>query len=148
MATTYNRDNTVRENNLRSSGELKQVMDGVTATGFSDNYEAPSYGAVKVVIRASSVTSGGTFKFWSSSQLAAPDFTAAVADDNLIALTNVVPTADPDGADSSTAVSSYTVDSDGVYEFEFNLNYARWFNVELDARTDGTFSVWMIGANI
>lgn len=148
MAISYNPSNIVRFDNKRSDGELTKVLDGVTATGFSSNYEAPSYGAVKVVIRASSVTSGGTFKFWSSSQLAEPDFTAAVADDNLIALTNVVPTADPDGADSSTAVSSVTIDSDGVYEFEFNHNYARWYNVELDARTDGTYSVWMIGANI
>jgi hypothetical protein len=148
MAITYDRDNTVRLNNLRSDGELTQILDGVTATGYSSNVEAPSYAAVKVVIRASSVTSGATFKFWSSSQLEEPDFTSAVADDNLIALTNVVPTAAPSGADSSSAVSSVTIDEDGVFEFEFNHNYARWYNVELDARTDGTYSVWMIGANI
>ena len=147
MAITYTPSEVVKFDDKRSDGELTQVLNGATATGFSSNYEAPSYAAVKLVVRTSG-TVDATLKFWSSSQLATPDFTASVADDNLIALTNVIPTAAPAGADSSSAVSSYTLDAAGVYEFEFNCNYARWFNVEIDTYSSGTISAWMIGANI
>lgn len=147
MAITYNPSTVVKFDNKRAEGELTQILSGATATGFGTNYEAPGYAAVKLIVRASG-TVDATLKFWSSSQANTPNFTASVADNNLIALTNVVPTAAPAGADSSSAVASYTLDAEGVYEFEFNCNYAKWFNIEIDTYSSGTISAWMTGANI
>jgi len=148
MAIEFKRSYAVTDNNVRSDGELTKVMDALTTEGFSSNYRGASFAAVKVVILATGVSGASTFKFWSSSQALEPDFTNSPSDTNLIALNTVINTANPSGADSSSAVASFDIDADGVFEFVYNDNYARWFNVELNAHSGGTFTVLFIGSNL
>ncbi|MCB1712435.1 MAG: hypothetical protein KDH96_08145 [Candidatus Riesia sp.] len=134
----------VLKRDVRAASDSVSALSSVTATGYSKAIPVAQYAAVKVNVLASSVTSGGVLKVWVSDEYEAPDFTSAIAVDNWYQQQSVIDT----GSTDITPITDITIDANGSKSYELNTNGAKWVCIELDSRTDGTFSVKTIGYNL
>jgi hypothetical protein len=132
------------KNDVRASEDVVPALQSVTATGYSQAIPVAAFAALKVNILASSVSSGGVFRVWGSDKYQAPNFANGLTTSNWYQQIAVIDT----GSAVTTPVLDISIDSNGSKSFELNTNGLKWLCVELDSRTDGTFSVDVIGYNL
>jgi hypothetical protein len=134
----------VLKKDLRAQSELQPSLQSVVATGYGLAIPVGLYSAVKLNILAASVTSGGTFKIWVSDQYEKPDFTAVLSATNRYYQSAVIPV----GSTTADPLTDITISANGLTAYELNTNGVMWVCIELDARTDGTYSAWAKGYNL
>lgn len=122
-------------NSNRTNPENAQVLDAenlqaVTIVGAGTAIDVSIYDFISVYVDATSVTTGGVFTFQSSPQAAATDALWAT-----VASTG----------SNDTSAETQPIAADGMFMFEIDVRKMHYFRPNLTTRTDGTYTVTVVG---
>ena len=124
------------------------VLNAVTATGTGSLADVRGYNFINIWIIASGVTTGGTIKIKTGMFLGKSDLSTAPLDfSSAASATNIWSYAETKNKNNDAQIVGSTglsITANGVYHLTLNDDNVDAITAELSARTDGTYTVYVL----